>query len=722
MALSIHLKEPRTRFIQEQQILASLNHHGIAQLYDAGVTESGNPYLIMEYVKGEDLISYSKKEQLILQQKLSLFLKLCESIEFAHQNLIVHRDLKPGNIFVTNDGSIKVLDFGISKLLSDYEEDDQQEEKAQQNLRLYTLNYAAPEQIKQERISTGTDVYTLGLLLFELLTEQKPFDLSGKSRKQSEEFLLNTNISKPSSIRKRNEGRFTTDLDFIIEKATRKKPQERYASVRELREDIERFLNKEPVVAKKGDLLYHSLKFMTRNRSKFIAGCAFMLIFITVSAFYITSINREKQLAQHEAERAATIQEYLIELFESADPTQNSGEDITVKEYVNKSIERLSELDEQPEIKADLVYTLARIAHNTNEINTAIELYEMSYQLEDSLHANETLRQANILLNLGKVHEGAGRYRDAIAYFKSRIDIQESLAGLSIEQKISPFLNLGQSYAHIGEIDSAEMYLNLAKSQWQNELTKNGKNDLNIALADIAREKKDYKKAVGLETKIVAFYESEQKKDTIELSHVYNNLAFSQSRIGAYSEAELNYKKALKLRDAYFDSFNAKTSTSLTNLARVLSEQNKDKEALAIREENLFLIQNEYGKMHWRTANALAGIAKMHRRSGKFNASLEASDQAVEIYEKVLGKDHLWTSRQKMRKAITLQFLNRSNEAKALFKERLEIIKSDSAEPMNYYEIDSFRKMKSELDTLKFIEIASFLEEYLNWYDNKFQD
>ncbi len=720
MAFSIYPKEARKRFFQEQQILASLNHPGIAQLYDAGITESGNPYLVMEYVEGEDLISYSKKEQLSLKQKLRLFITLCKSIEFAHQNLIVHRDLKPANIFVTNVGKIKVLDFGISKLLRDSEENDHEDE-TQQNLRLYTLNYATPEQIKQERITTGTDIYTLGLLLFELLTEQKPFDLSGKNRKESEGFLLNTNIPKISSVAKQNKNRFSKDLDFIVMKTTRKEPQERYASVSQLREDIERFLNEEPVLAKNGNLLYSSQKFVVRNRSEFIAGCAFILILIAVSVFYIININHEKQLAQQEAERATTIQEYLIKLFESSDPTQNSGNDITVKEYVNKSIARLSELDSQPETKADLAFTLAKIAQNTGEINRAINLYEMSYLLEDSLHEKKTARQVNILLSIGRVLESSGRYRDAIPYLKRSIEIQENLAGQSTGKPRYPLLNLGQVYAHIGEIDSAEMYLSLAKTQWQNELTTDRKNKINVALSDIAREKGEYEKSIELETQVVAFYESAQIADTIKLSLAYNNLAFSQSRLGRYSDAEINYKRALKLRDAYFDSFNAKSSAFLTNLASVLSYQNKNEEASAIRQENLFLIQNEYGETHWRTANSLDGIAKIYRKAGNFDVSLETSDKAIEIYEKVLGKDHLWTSRAKMRKAITLQFLNKNKEANELFKERLQVVKSDSSEPMNYYEIESFREMKDELDTLELTALVSFLDKYLNWYDEKFK-
>lgn len=226
------------RFRREQKILAGMNHPGIARLFDGGVTDDGSPYIIMEYVDGMPITEYCKQQNCTIDDKLSLFIQVLKAVRHAHENLVIHRDLKPGNILVTESGDVKVLDFGISKLL----EEDDSPTITQTGARLLTLKYAAPEQIKQTNITTATDLYALGVMFYELVADDLPFDLNDKSRYESEQIILNESPPKPSGkvssdqLKKNLSG----DLDAICLKSLRKEPEKRYRVANEFLGDLKK--------------------------------------------------------------------------------------------------------------------------------------------------------------------------------------------------------------------------------------------------------------------------------------------------------------------------------------------------------------------------------------------------------------------------------------------------------------------------------------------------
>ena len=292
-------KELEKRFRRERQILASLNHPNIAQLHDGGVSDAGEPFLAMEYVEGARIDKFCERENLSTNERLKLFLSVCNAVSYAHQNLVVHRDLKPSNILVTSDGVPKLLDFGIAKLL----DDEHAGEQTQTGYRAFTPEYASPEQIKGEQITTASDVYSLGVLLSKLVEPESPPIATGEGfmppqmSNSTGDTAFKSNSTKPQSTKTRNP-RLKTELQAIIEMARREEPQRRFASVQQFAEDINRYLGGLPVSAQKDSFTYRATKFVNRNR---IAVFAALLIFLTLIGGVVATVWQARRAEANQA-------------------------------------------------------------------------------------------------------------------------------------------------------------------------------------------------------------------------------------------------------------------------------------------------------------------------------------------------------------------------------------------------------------------------------------
>lgn len=295
-------------FHRERQILAKLIHSNIARIFDGGITEEGLPYYVMEYISGERIDRYCDKNKLNLKSRIKLFCDVCEAIHHAHQNFVVHRDIKPDNILVSSEGKVKVLDFGIAKELDDFTNE------TQSKYRKFTPDYAAPEQILGEKVTTATDVYGLGAVFYKIVTNQKPFNLSKKNEAEIYKIILEDNPLRPSDIKHEDAHippqELKGDIDLIIMKSLRKEQNMRYIGVAEMLEDIEAYLQDRPVKAQREAWRYNALKFYKRNRWQVITGCMFFL-FLIGSASYLASQNskistqNERLSAQADSLRSA---------------------------------------------------------------------------------------------------------------------------------------------------------------------------------------------------------------------------------------------------------------------------------------------------------------------------------------------------------------------------------------------------------------------------------
>jgi serine/threonine protein kinase len=356
------------RLARERDILAALTHPHIARLYDAGVTPQGQPYLALEYVEGEPLLAWCDRRRLGLRERVELYLQVLAAVQYAHTQLVVHRDLKPSNILVTPDGEVKLLDFGIAKLL--IEGQAKETELTQLGGRALTPQYASPEQLTGNAIGTASDVYSLGVLLYELLCGTLPYRLKRDSRVALEEAILSVEPARPSqadiddtkakargTTTKKVRRALSGDLDTIVLKALKKAPQERYPTVQALSEDLRRFLEGEAVLAQPDSTLYRARKFVGRHRLGSVAGGIAVLALVG----FTISLNMQVHKVTRERDRADRIAQFMAQIFKVSDPNEGRAGTVTARELLDSASKEIeSGLTDDPELRAQLVRTMGR--------------------------------------------------------------------------------------------------------------------------------------------------------------------------------------------------------------------------------------------------------------------------------------------------------------------------------------------------------------------------
>ena len=410
------------RFERERSILGALDHPHIARLLDAGVADDGQPYLALEYVDGVPLGAFCDGARLTLQGRVRLIIQALDAVRHAHQNLVVHRDLKPSNILVTRDGQAHLLDFGIAKLMIDGQA--QETELTQLGGRALTPDYASPEQIAGRPVSTASDVYSLGVVLYEQLCGQRPYRLERDSRGALEQAILDADPAKPSQQggdAATADARATTprklasalagDLDTIVAKALKKAPAERYATADAFRQDLQRWLDGEAVLARPDSFLYRAGKFVRRHR----AGVAVTLLVLLSLGAGLAGTAWQSQQAKQQSARALAVQEFLVGLFNEADPARAQGRELTAREMVDRGQRDVQvKLASQPELGALLDGVLVDLYIKLGDENRALPLAEARRDLALRAGGERSLDFGDALYSLAIVH---GRLNhDEIAY------------------------------------------------------------------------------------------------------------------------------------------------------------------------------------------------------------------------------------------------------------------------------------------------------------------
>jgi len=451
------------RFHAERQILARLEHPSIARLLDGGTVADGRPYLVMEHVDGMPVDRYCASRSLSLRARLELFRQICQAVAYAHQNLVVHRDLKPGNILVTADGVPKLLDFGIAKLL-----DPADEELSVATLpvaRPMTPRYATPEQILGEPITTASDTYALGLLLYELLAGRLPCDLGTCP---AEEVLRRVCEVEPEPPSRWAGRRVAGDVDAIVLKALRKTPAQRYASAEQLAADVGRHLRGLPVRARQGNWLYHAGKLL-RRRPWAMAAAVLVVAFSVASTFLWREAVAERQRAEEERQRAdrertvavreqaraERVSSFLKDLFRSADPDAARGGRLMVREVLEEGRMRLAEgLEHEPELEAVLSGTLGDVYRNLGLYDEAVDLLQRAVELRRTLYPEGDLRLAVALNDLGSALYYMDRFAEAEVHLRESLALRRRLGEepAAIARALN---NLASSLKQQGELTEA---------------------------------------------------------------------------------------------------------------------------------------------------------------------------------------------------------------------------------------------------------------------------
>jgi eukaryotic-like serine/threonine-protein kinase len=402
----------RERFAVEQRTLAQLNHPCIARLYDAGILADGTPWFVMEYVDGLPLTEYCRQRNCSIDQRLRLFHAVCEAVLYAHQNAVIHRDLKPSNILVKTDGSVRLLDFGIAKQIDGADASADQTRTA---LRLMTPAYASPEQIRGERVGIQTDVYSLGVILYELLAERLPFDLSGKTPAEAETLIAQTEPQKPSAPFKGKIDRHTTgtawaDLDVICLTAMHKDPQRRYRSVEALIRDVDHYLSGEPLEARPDTFRYRMGKFVKRNRRAVTAATLAFAAVVALVIFFLVRLTRERDNADRQTAIADSINRFLSnDLLARSNPLQSGKASETLLDAVVQASANIDrQFQREPQVAARLHQTIARSLDSRTDYPVARTEYDRAAALFSSIDG--PLSQDAIITQLQRASMEARTY------------------------------------------------------------------------------------------------------------------------------------------------------------------------------------------------------------------------------------------------------------------------------------------------------------------------
>lgn len=686
------------RFRAERQILASLNHPNIARLLDAGETEEGQPYLIMEYVHGEPVDRYCDRQQLDLNSRLQLFLEICGAVQYAHQNLIVHRDLKPANILVAAEGTAKLLDFGIAKLL-DVGAAASVLALTRMNDRLLTPEYASPEQILGRPVTTASDVYALGVVLYELLTGLRPYVVAtAASQLELERSICITDPQKPSTAVRRTidagpvEGqsnidaiaaaralapdrlhrRLIGDIDAIVMRALRKEPERRYGSIEQFAADVRRFLSREPVAARQGNWLYYSQRFVRRNAIAVGASATFVAMilgFAITMSIQRQHIAKERDRATQEGARAEKVSQFMLDVFAAADPFENDGKEYTARDLLDQAARSIQgDLTEQPEVRARLLETMGKAYRRQGQPDRAIAFFDDALRIREQSGVPKDAHTGTILADMAVALRTLGRFEDADRVLGEALRIaqanrsQETLDGAEL------LANLGQLEHIRGNTEKAEEYLTRAL-----ELTKRlggarspAAASILVDLASLRTWRDELDAAESAARESLSIY-----RETVHEYHpdrvmAGSSLARVLSLRGRTSEAIDLYERAIEAQRLLYGPSSTKVGDTMAELAAVLAGQNQLDSAERLMTSALDINIQARGELHHTTGYALTALAQIHWRQRKLTEAEAEMRKALEIFASTLPPDHQYVASAEYIMGEVLLSLNRLPDAEAM--------------------------------------------------------
>lgn len=407
------------RLAREREILSTLTHPHIARLYDAGIAADGQPYLALELVEGMPIDNYCTERDIGIRGRLQLIVQVARAVAYAHGKLIVHRDLKPANILVTEAGEVRLLDFGIAKLLGP--DSATQAQLTEMSGHALTPDYASPEQIRGELLTVGSDVYSLGVLLFELLTGARPYRLKRASRGALEDAILQVEPKRPSEVapvpwRKRLRG----DLDTIALKALKKDSRERYATADAFADDIERHLASQPVQARPDSTAYRFGRFVVRNKIPVAAASVAVVALVTGAGLVLW----QSQLVRAEQRRAEQARDFIADVFRQADPASSTGRVYSAADLLRQAERRLQQTpDEDPRLHLELLDIIGESMFGLQQHDDSVRVLQQALELQQAQGVKDDALSARLHLGLSRGYELLGRMQEAKAEIERALQI-----------------------------------------------------------------------------------------------------------------------------------------------------------------------------------------------------------------------------------------------------------------------------------------------------------
>jgi len=685
-------------FQREAQVLARLKHPAIAAIYESGRTEDGEHFFAMELVRGQTLAEWldgrpgrqglSSDE---LHLRLRVFRRICEGVAYAHQRGVVHRDLKPSNILVFDDeGSgasqgeagapgVKILDFGLARI-TDTDVAATTLVTDAGTIR-GTLSYMSPEQIRgnPDEIDMRTDIYSLGVVLYQLLTGNLPYDVIGKPMHEISRMICE---EPPRSLVSswKDVSRPDRDIETITFKALEKSAPRRYQSVTALEEDIDRFLRNQPILARPASAVYQLRKMVQRHKVPFFSAAAILLLLagsVIALSIQANTIAHERDRANEEAGNALAVTEFLVRLFEVADPAEARNKDVSARELLDRGVEQMSgELEQQPEVRAMLNSVLGRVYLNLGLFDEATPLLEQALELQRVMNGEETPESAEAANNLAILYLHKGDYEEAETRFREVLTLQRQLHGDRSSEVAKSLNHMAILYLHQGEFQAAIPPLEEALaterelSGGRNETTATIINDLAYCAIKLGNDDD----AESLNREALALRREVLGDDHPFIAQSLNNLGQTLAARGEFQEAEELIREAVSLNRKIYGENHPELNATMSSLASVLRDSDRLVEAEQVLLQVLDADRATFGKDHPFIADDLRKLASVQERMGELSAAEKHYREALEIQRKTFAEDSWQVATTKSLLGGCLAKQGDSEQAEPLLVPSYEII------------------------------------------------
>jgi len=644
----------RERFASEQRTLAQLNHPSIARLYDADTLDDGTPWFVMEYVEGVPLTQYCREHRCSIEERLQLFRAVCEAVQYAHQRAVIHRDLKPSNILVKPDGTVRLLDFGIAKQLESLEAPLGKTDQTMTGLRLMTPAYAAPEQIRGDGVGIHTDVYSLGVILYELLAGQLPFDLSKLTPGEAETVIVGRNPEKPSAAAKRmTDGSSAdlpaltasktawADLDVLSLTAMHKDTERRYQSVEALIRDVDHYLNGEPLEARPDSARYRLGKFVRRNRRTVSAAALVFTVVVGLVIFFTVRLAKARNAALEEAARTQRIQRFMTNLFQGGDEAAGPADSLRVVTLLDRGVQQAQTLNNDPKVQAELYQNLGNIYQKLGKFDQADSLLRRALDQRKSLFGADSPEVAESLLALALLRSDQAHLEEAEQLARQALEMTRRHFPPNHPAVAKAMLALGKILGQRGSYDQAIQVLGEAvRLQSAPGVATTDLASSLSALADAQYSAGHYDVCDPLYRRVLEMHRQLYGPRHPLVADDLASLGAVQQDLGYYSEAEQFHRQVLDIIESYYGKDHPKTAASLTSLGQSFMYEKKYDEAVAVLQRALAIQEHVYGPVHpsvAETLNELGSVASMRDQFDEAEARLR---RAADIYRAIYGDHH----------------------------------------------------------------------------------
>lgn len=645
----------RERFALEQRTLAQLNHPYIARLYDADTSPDGTPFFVMEYVEGVPLTAYCAHHKCSVAERLKLFREICEAVVYAHQHAVIHRDLKPSNILVKEDGTARLLDFGIAKQAEVLGEAVDQ---TMTGLRLMTPAYASPEQIRGEQVGMQTDVYSLGVVLYELLSGRPPFDLSSQTPAQAEKILTEQEPERPSAAASRAVEKSRAagasvmaskaawaDLDVLCLTAMHKDQARRYASVEALLRDVDHFLRGEPLEARPDSARYRLQKFVTRNRRAVTTAAAALLLVTGLVTFFTVRLAIAKNAALAQAARTQRIQKFMTNLFQGGDEAAGPADSLRVVTLLDRGVQEARTLSAEPAVQADLYETLGGIYQKLGKLDQADTLLRSALDAHKAIFGADSAEAAQTLVAIGQLRSDQAKLEEAEKLTQQGFEMSRRHLAANNPAVVKAMVAYGRVLGQRGSYDRSIQVLNEAV-KIESAPGRPAADLVNAlsALAETNYSAGHYPVADSLYRRVLEMHRKMYGEQHPSVADDLGNIAAIQQDLGFYPEAEKFDRQALDISQVYYGKEHPKTAIYLTMLGRALEFENKFDESDAALNQALAIQERVYGPVHGSVAETLNELGSNKSQRNDMDGAIVIFRRVVEIYRSVYGDHHYFVA------------------------------------------------------------------------------